>query len=550
MGIDKPDVRVVIHADIPGSLENYIQEAGRAGRDQEAARCVLLYTTDDVERQFGMAARSRLQRHEIQAVLRALRSLDRRNRLDGEVVATPGEILLEDEEREFERDSATDDTRVRTAVAWLEDAMLVSREENHVRVFPSSLRVSSVEEARARLASAPITGEYRRKLLRVVETLFEAPPDQGISTDELMSTVGLGPADVRAALHDLANLGIASNDTAIAAFVHAGVARSSVNRLQAAMTLEEALIGLLRETAPDLAPGEKSTLHLRHATQRLKDEGHEGALPELLWRLIRSIAADGRDEGGEGGSLSVRRHDAETVQVTLRRAWGALERTAELRRAAAGRLLDHLLATLPPGIQGTDLLTETTLGKLVTALQEDLFIRARARTPDKLMERALLWLHEQQVVQLNRGLTVFRPAMTIRIDSDRRRGFNATDFASLQIHYDEQVRQIHVMAEYAEQGLRSMTGALQLAMDYFSMPESEFLQRWLPHGSAELGRQTTAESWRAIVENLKNPGSARHRGRRLRADEHARPRWSGVGEDPCARPPHRLPAARPPREPP
>ena len=271
------------------------------------------------------------------------------------------------------------------------------------------------------------------------------------------------------------------------------------------MTLEEALIGLLRETAPDLAPGEKSTLHLRHATQRLKDEGHEGALPELLWRLIRSIAADGRDEGGEGGSLSVRRHDAETVQVTLRRAWGALERTAELRRAAAGRLLDHLLATLPPGIQGTDLLTETTLGKLVTALQEDLFIRARARTPDKLMERALLWLHEQQVVQLNRGLTVFRPAMTIRIDSDRRRGFNATDFASLQIHYDEQVRQIHVMAEYAEQGLRSMTGALQLAMDYFSMPESEFLQRWLPHGSAELGRQTTAESWRAIVENLKNP---------------------------------------------
>ena len=49
MGIDKPDVRYVVHTHMPGRLEAYYQEAGRAGRDGKQARCEVLWTRDDLK---------------------------------------------------------------------------------------------------------------------------------------------------------------------------------------------------------------------------------------------------------------------------------------------------------------------------------------------------------------------------------------------------------------------------------------------------------------------------------------------------------------------
>jgi ATP-dependent DNA helicase RecQ len=75
LGIDKPDIRFVVHHDFPGSLEAYYQEAGRAGRDGESARCTLLFDDRDRRTQLFFLGGKHPRLQDIERVWGALERL-------------------------------------------------------------------------------------------------------------------------------------------------------------------------------------------------------------------------------------------------------------------------------------------------------------------------------------------------------------------------------------------------------------------------------------------------------------------------------------------
>ena len=135
MGVDKPNVRWVFHAEVADSLDSYWQEAGRAGRDGEPADVVLFYRQEDLGlRRFFAGS----------------------GQVDVEQIAEVAEVLLEDadgpvEPAEIKEQTDLSDSKIATAVARLEEAGAVEvLPDGDVAPRPDApSRVEAIEEAAA-----------------------------------------------------------------------------------------------------------------------------------------------------------------------------------------------------------------------------------------------------------------------------------------------------------------------------------------------------------------------------------------------------------------
>jgi ATP-dependent DNA helicase RecQ len=153
MGIDKPNIRYILHYQAPGSLEQYVQEIGRAGRDGHPAHCILLFDPADLEIQEHLQALSRPSVRHLEKLENALTAWTSEERAptsetlaySAGVPARICEVLLSD----------------------LEEAGLVERNQNGgiAIVVPQESFKDGVRDVVAKLKTFRYEGERRLRLV-------------------------------------------------------------------------------------------------------------------------------------------------------------------------------------------------------------------------------------------------------------------------------------------------------------------------------------------------------------------------------------------------
>ncbi|SOB59979.1 DNA helicase [Pseudodesulfovibrio profundus] len=496
MGVDKPDVRLVIHVDTPGSLENYLQEAGRAGRDREQAHCVLLFSRDDLDEQFSIAADAEITRDEINGVYQGLKRMAR-NHPEETIVVTSGEILKSDDvgaAGDLSVESRGYDTKVKMIISRLERTGKLKRGDNQANVIQGQVLAPDLQEAKKRIAQLNLQGRKREIWESLLAELLASDARELLNTDQLTSVTGQTPQELLATLHEMRGARLINHDLNMTAFVRHGVQKSSKKCWEQELLLEKELLGFMEEQFPDAEVGSRAVMHMRSTAQELKDRGCDGAQPDRirrllsLWRRERLIDFSPRGSGH--------------LEIRFREEWQTVRGKSENRRAVGGVILGALLGKIPSGRRGKNILISFRTEDLTKSLSRDARFTGLTNL-ERLANDALLALNHLEIINLQSGLSVFRPAMTLEINADSPQ-FTLAEFSFLAQFFDQKRLQVHIMGLYAQFASQGIKRAMAMVRDYFTLTINQFLARYFKGREKEIKRPLTQESYDAIVTDLRN----------------------------------------------
>lgn len=507
MGVDKNDVGLVIHYDISDSLENYVQEAGRAGRDPHLnAKCYVLYSDEDLDKHFILLNQTKLSISEIQQVWKAVKDFTKQR---PHVSCSALEIA-----RQAGWDDSVSDieTRVRTALSALEQSGYIERGNNIPHVYATGITVKNMDEARLRLTESPLFSEDEMKnAIRIIKSLItqkhiaKAQDSEAESRiDYLADILGLSKRDVISSVDRMRQEGILADTRDISAYLQdiSDKQRKPQQMLENFAKLERYIL----EHIPD------ESLHITY--KQLNDNAvHDGintSTEKKIRTLLYFLAVKGyahKKEDGVRNLIVTRDKDIETI---IKR----FERRIEVCRFIIERLYslaEEISKTITEESNNSSSVDskEKPLQFSVVELLNDLKSCSQSLFSDfsslqlEDVEEALLYLSKIGAMKLEGGFLVLYNAMAIKRTKELRLRYKQEDYRMLNEFYKQKIQQIHIVGEYANLMVRDYDAALQYVQDYFQMDYHHFISKYFKgNRETEIERNVTPSKYKKLFGML------------------------------------------------
>lgn len=498
MGINRKDVRAVIHHTMSSSLESYTQEAGRAGRDGLPACCTLLFDEQDADPIFFLRSLNQLSDTDLRNLFLAVRSLrDRIHKTDRVSEdwfwVTPDELFqISDLDEKFASEDEQRDTKIKVALHHLEQFQLIERAENLSSVVQFSLVQTNPQASchqfelysRNHQLSEVQVEQFRRLIYAMhLAKAHCQQQDEPFPLERLSDASGIPVQELSDRIRELQQAGVCSSKIPLTLLITKGVrgdARNEHDRLRA---LEQ---DLLEELLPLLGDRPSVQVNLRGLATRLDPDRQRRVSATTLLNLL---------EGWQSLKwVRLHRVSAGIVRLENLDVINWLSRHQELCRT----LLEMLYQQIGTRT-GTQLRLEYDLGNLLQAVQQ----RTHPLSWTEIdLKKGLLWLHQRKILRLTDGLNLFHQALRVRVFRGARITTINRRYPELQEHYRQQARRTHLMLEYgraADDAVRQ-----QLIVDYFSLSPQEFATAYPHLNSDALDRPVTQADYDRIMQPL-NP---------------------------------------------